>query len=127
VLSQLFGLNDSGEYTDTFVIQRPGEDEQTVSGSILLDILTNPEARQNESADPTFDNLKDSDEYTYVVTIDGQNVNLSPKDVQLWIYFGYKQLDKYAQAMSNLVNTTKIDTKKHGKSFIEQQSYMDQF
>lgn len=39
---------------------------------------------------------------------------------QAAVYLAYKQFDKYANALSNLVKYCKIDTKKHGKSVAEQ-------
>lgn len=39
---------------------------------------------------------------------------------QAAVYLAYKQFDKYASALSNLVKYCKIDTKKHGKSLAEQ-------
>lgn len=42
---------------------------------------------------------------------------------QLFYYLAYLQFDKYANALSNLVTYSKIDTKKHGKSIIEQIIY----
>lgn len=39
---------------------------------------------------------------------------------QAAVYLAYKQFDKYAKALSNLVKYCKIDTKKHGKSLAEQ-------
>ena len=42
---------------------------------------------------------------------------------QLFYYLAYLQFDKYANALSNLVKYSKIDTKKHGKSITEQYIY----
>lgn len=39
---------------------------------------------------------------------------------QAAVYLAYKQFDKYANALSNLVKCCKIDTKKQGKSIAEQ-------
>lgn len=128
ILQQLFGINDNGEFTDSILIRRPGQDDEIKNGkSILLDILTNPEALIDDKKDASFDNLSEDGSYTYVITVNGIEQTMTPKEVQLWVYFAYKQIDKYAQAMSDVVNTTKIDTKKQGKSVIEQQSYLDQF
>lgn len=50
---------------------------------------------------------------------------------QAAVYLAYKQFDKYATALSNLVKYCKIDTKKHGKSLAEQlvwyEGYADLF
>jgi len=42
---------------------------------------------------------------------------------QLFYYLAYLQFDKYANALSNFVKYSKIDTKKHGKSVTEQYIY----
>lgn len=50
---------------------------------------------------------------------------------QAAVYLAYKQFDKYANTLSNLVKYCKIDTKKHGKSLAEQlvwyEGYADLF
>lgn len=45
------------------------------------------------------------------------------KNQQLLVYLAYLQFDKYANALSNLVKYSKIDTKRHGKSVVEQMIY----
>jgi hypothetical protein len=45
------------------------------------------------------------------------------KQQQLLVYLAYLQFDKYANALSNLVKYSKIDTKKQGKSVVEQMIY----
>lgn len=42
---------------------------------------------------------------------------------QIYIYYGFLELNKYAEAMSDLVKYSKIDTKKMGKTFAEQHIY----
>ena len=49
--------------------------------------------------------------------------NTIDKNQQLLVYLAYLQFDKYANALSNLVKYSKIDTKKHGKSVVEQMIY----
>lgn len=49
--------------------------------------------------------------------------NTVDKEQQLLVYLAYLQFDKYANALSNLVKYSKIDTKKHGKSVVEQMIY----
>lgn len=44
---------------------------------------------------------------------------------QLFYYLAYLQFDHYAKALSSLVTYSKIDTKKQGKSIIEQMVYKD--
>ena len=49
--------------------------------------------------------------------------NTVDKNQQLLVYLAYLQFDKYANALSNLVKYSKIDTKKQGKSVVEQMIY----
>ena len=56
-----------------------------------------------------------------------KNSNLTFEQAQLVCYLAYVQFEPYAQAISNLVKYTKIDTKKHGKSLIEQDMYLQGF
>lgn len=46
---------------------------------------------------------------------------------QLDVYRAWLCLDPYARALSNLVNCTKIDTKKQGKNLIEQYVYLQKY
>lgn len=46
---------------------------------------------------------------------------------QLLYYLAYLQFDNYANALSSLVKYSKIDTKKHGKSVVEQIVYRNGF
>ena len=48
-----------------------------------------------------------------------ENFNYS----QIYIYYGFLELNEYAEAMSDLVKYSKIDTKKMGKTFAEQHIY----
>lgn len=49
---------------------------------------------------------------------------MSTFDIQMLIYRAFKQFTPYAEALSNLVKYSKIDTKKQGKNLIEQKRYM---
>lgn len=49
---------------------------------------------------------------------------LSMFDIQMLMYRAFKQFTPYAEALSNLVKYSKIDTKKHGKNLLEQKKYM---
>lgn len=46
---------------------------------------------------------------------------------QFLVYAAYLQFSKYANALSGLVSYSKIDTKKHGKSIVEQIFYRDKY
>ncbi len=55
-------------------------------------------------------------------------MNMSETDpdyntMQIYIYYAFKELSKYAQSMSDLVKYSKIDTKRMGNSFAEQRVY----
>ena len=43
------------------------------------------------------------------------------------MFYAWKSLEKYAMALSNLVQHTKIDTRKQGKTLIAQQQYFDAY
>lgn len=57
------------------------------------------------------------------ITING--VDYSRDYVQQQVFFAWKSLEKYATALGSLVQHTKIDTRKHGKSIIEINRYLD--
>ena len=59
------------------------------------------------------------------VTVKGQIYNIA--EVQANVFFAWKSLEKYAMALSNLVQHTKIDTRKQGKTLIAQQQYFEAY
>lgn len=60
--------------------------------------------------------------------VDGaERIKLSSDQVQLLMYLAYLQFNPYALSVSSLVKYSKIDTKKHGKSYIDQQVYLKGF
>lgn len=59
------------------------------------------------------------------ITID--NVDYSREYVQQKVFFAWKSLEKYAVALGGLVQHTKIDTRKHGKSIIEINRYLYEY
>lgn len=59
------------------------------------------------------------------VTVDG--VQYDVKGVQKNVFYAWKTLEKYSLALNMLVQYTKIDTKKEGKTFLEMQRYLDQY
>lgn len=61
----------------------------------------------------------------YTVTVDG--VQYDVKGVQKNVFYAWKTLEKYSLALNMLVQYTKIDTKKEGKTFLEMQRYLDQY
>ncbi len=60
-----------------------------------------------------------------IVTVDG--VQYDVKSVQKNVFYAWKTLEKYSLALNMLVQYTKIDTKKEGKTFLEMQRYLDQY
>jgi hypothetical protein len=66
--------------------------------------------------------IKAKDDSGNIITVD-----LTPKQVQEYVAYIQNCLNIYGEQLSNLVNACKIDTKKHGKNFIEQQAYLDKF
>lgn len=112
-----FGLDKNGNYIE--------------GKSILEDIITNPEARIHPDRHATFDNMR-NDEAIYSIKItqyDGtvEELSMTPKQVQLYVAFINNAFDKYGKKLSDLVNACKIDTKKHGKSYVEQQAYLSKY
>lgn len=66
-------------------------------------------------------------EYSSATGIKIGDEELSADQVQLLMYLAYLQFDPYATSVSNLVKYSKIDTKKHGKSYVEQQVFLKGF
>jgi hypothetical protein len=114
-----FGLDKNGNYIE--------------GKSILEDIITNPEARIHPDRPATFDNMRDDNAgatYSFEVAhYDGTTdyVTMTPRQVQLYVAFINNAFDKYGRKLSDLVNACKIDTKKHGKSYVEQQAYLSKY
>ena len=109
----LFAVGQDGKYSRKFTTV----DGVEHIGSILEDLVTNPEARIDPSKPASMDNL--STEPRYLI---GEQ-KISPMEMQAFIFTAKLQLDQYAEAMSDMVQHTKIDTKKQGISFTEHRSY----
>ena len=128
----LFGIDENGKYQNTFEYIDPSTgDIVEKQGCILEDILTNDEALISTKKGFTFDNIQ-GNRPLYRVTVKNRSgameqIDMSPKDVQLYTYFIQNALSKYGQKLSDLVNACKIDTKKQGKSYVEQRAYMDKY
>lgn len=126
----IFGINQDGSYNNIFQYYDMSTGEWTTkNGSILEDILTNTEALVNPKKGFYFDNIDDK-KALYRISVEDENgnyqeVELSAKHVQLYVFFIQNAFDKYARGLSDLVNSCKIDTKKQGKNYVEQQSYLD--
>lgn len=59
------------------------------------------------------------------VTVNG--TSYSVREVQREMFYAWKTLEKYSIALGNLVQRTKIDTKKQGKSFLSIYIYRQKF
>ena len=59
------------------------------------------------------------------VTVDGQIYDVA--DIQRDVFYAWKTLERYSIALGNLVQKTKIDTKKQGKSFLAIYKYKEDF
>lgn len=66
----------------------------------------------------------EDDQTSYWLTISGEEYNLTAFDVQMIVAAANSELKPYAEALSKLVQHTKIDTKKQGKNLIEQRKYL---
>lgn len=60
-----------------------------------------------------------------VVTVDDIQYNV--RDVQRTVFYAWKTLEKYSIALGDLVQHTKIDTRKHGKTLIAINQYLDAY
>ena len=59
------------------------------------------------------------------VSVGKNQIKLTANQVQFVVALANMQFEPYALSVSNLVKYSKIDTKKHGKSYIEQSVYQD--
>lgn len=59
------------------------------------------------------------------VTVDGYIYDVT--DIQRDVFYAWKTLERYSIALGNLVQKTKIDTKKQGKSFLAIYKYKEDF
>ena len=129
---EIFGVDDKGNLKGTFKYIDPTTGSIVErKGSILEDILTNKEALISTKEPVSLDNMSYKLSL-YRVTVrneDGQfvDVDMTPKQVQLYVAFIYNQLAQYGQRLSDLVNVCKIDTKKQGKNYVEQQAFLQKY
>lgn len=83
---------------------------------LVSDILENVEALRAIALNP---------KATTVTLSDGSIINV--REYQQKVFYAFKSVEKYSIALSNLVQHTKIDTRKHGKSLIQQAKYLDAY
>lgn len=99
-------------------------------GCILGDILKNQDVLLNANKEVSFDNLTDDARYKITYkdeTGREREADISAKQVQEYVAYIQNSLNVYAAKLSDLVNVCKIDTKKHGKNYVEQQAYLDKY
>lgn len=89
--------------------------------TLLEDLLTNEEYLIDPTAEVTVENFK-LDE---IIQIGKEKY--SPRELQGYVFIAKKLFDEYADALGNMVQTTKIDTKNHGISYLEQKRYLDRY
>jgi len=118
VFRELFGISASGEYNNSFTTA----DGTIVEGkTILQDIMENKNVLIDKTKPLSMDNLVQTGMYKI------GNRTYSPRELQAYIFIAKKQFDIYANSLSALVHSTKIDTKKHGISYIEQNEYLKKY
>lgn len=127
----LFGIDNNGKYIEGFKYITPdGRIITKPEGCILEDVLTNTEVLKDVRNGATFDNLDDREAYVVFVKDESGNtveMRWSAKQVQEAVAYVQNNLNIYARHLSDLVNACKIDTKKHGKNYVEQQAYLDKY
>lgn len=127
----LFGIDNNGKYIEGFKYITPdGSIITKTEGCILEDVLTNTEILKDVRNGATFDNLDDREAYVVFVKDESGNtveMRWSAKQVQEAVAYVQNNLNIYARHLSDLVNACKIDTKKHGKNYVEQQAYLDKY
>lgn len=60
-------------------------------------------------------------------TIKIRDKNITVSEIQQMLYIASKEFEKYAQGLSDLVQYTKIDTKKQGINYQDQQQYLAKY
>ncbi len=86
----------------------------------------NENARANEYQDLFSTYQKENGEYTSrtreLLKLNKEEIS-NFNEEQVRIYYAWKALKPYADSLANLVKYSKVDTKKTGKTFAEQQTY----
>lgn len=86
----------------------------------------NENSRANEYQDLFSTYQKENDEYTSrtreLLKLNKEEIS-NFNEEQVRIYYAWKALKPYADSLANLVKYSKVDTKKTGKTFAEQQTY----
>ena len=123
LVQERFGEETIGEYTFDQLqkIENPNEFAmRSYINGIFKQLVDNDVIKRN--ANKSYEDCTGT-----VVKIGDKDLSLTPNQIQFVVYLANKQFEPYASAVSNLVKYSKIDTKKHGKSYIEQQVYKEGF
>lgn len=87
----------------------------------------NENSRANEYQDLFSTYQKENGEYTSrtreLLKLNKEEISNFFNEEQVRIYYAWKALKPYADSLANLVKYSKVDTKKTGKTFAEQQTY----
>lgn len=124
VAKNRFGDLELGEYKfeDFKGINEPKNiGMRTFINDMFKQIVDNGTLRKNANGKDIQDGM-----FT-IVKVGEETIKLSSEQIQFIVYLVNEQLAPYAQSVSNLVKYSKIDTKKHGKSYIEQQLFEEGF
>ena len=89
--------------------------------TLLEDLITNDEYLIDPNQPVTVQNMK-MDE---IVQIGKEKY--SPRQLQGYVFIAKKLFDEYADALGDMVQSTKIDTKNHGINYMEQKRYKDRY
>ena len=97
-----------------------------IPGSILRDAAIQGRRIEN-GGEITAENAINDDIKRYKIDIEyadrKESLELSARDVQMYVYILNQLFEPYSRALSSLVQYTKIDTKKQGRSIAEQYCY----
>lgn len=124
VAKNRFGDLELGEYKfeDFEGINEPKNiGMRTFINDMFKQIVDNGTLRKNANGKDIQDGMSTT------VQVGEETIKLSSEQIQFIVYLVNEQLAPYAQSVSNLVKYSKIDTKKHGKSYIEQQLFEEGF
>lgn len=119
-IAEIMGMSQNGRTINSIKIFKDGQ-YYTVDGTyIMRNILKNKDILIDENKPLSIDNLRDDDQFYYVLEGDRR---VTPKEVQMYIFLAMQNLNINAAALSAVVQATKVDTKKHGKTVREQSEY----
>ena len=89
--------------------------------TLLEDLITNDEYLIDPNQPVTVQNMK-MDE---IIQIGKEKY--SPRQLQGYVFIAKKLFDEYADALGDMVQSAKIDTKNHGINYMEQKRYKDRY